>query len=51
MSRAILLAYLAANYHELGTLPATDGTAIRGFGRTDRQPMSTLSGLGWPCCR
>ena len=46
-----VLAYLAANYHELGTLPATDGTAIRVFGRSDRQPSSTHSGLGWPCYR
>ena len=46
-----VLAYLAANYHELGTLPATDGTAIRVFGRTDRQSTSTHSGLGWPCYR
>ena len=46
-----VLAYLAANYHELGTLPATDGTAIRVFGRTDRQSTSAHSGLGWPCYR
>jgi hypothetical protein len=46
-----VLAYVAANYHELGRLPATDGTEIRVLGRNDRQPTSTQADLGWPCYR
>jgi hypothetical protein len=43
--------YLAAHYHELGTVPATDGTVLRVFGRNDRQATSTDGDLGWPCYR
>ena len=45
------LAYLAAHYHEIGRLPATDGTVLRVLGRNDRQPSSTDADLGWPCYR
>jgi len=46
-----VLAYLAANYHELGRVPATDGTQIRVFGRNDRPSTSAHADLGWPCYR
>jgi hypothetical protein len=45
------LAFLAKEYHELGRVPATDGTEIRVFGRNDRQSTSTQADLGWPCYR
>ena len=46
-----VLAYLARDYHELGRVPATDGTVIRVFGRYDRHSVSTQADLGWPCFR
>ena len=46
-----VLAYLARDYHELGRVPATDGTVIRVFGRNDRRSASTQADLGWPCFR
>ena len=45
------LAFLAREYHELGRLPALDGTAIRVFGRNDRLSTSRQADLGWPCYR
>lgn len=45
------IAYLASHYHQLGELPAADGTVLRAFGRNDRQPTSTHPDLGWPCYR
>ena len=45
------LAYLSAHYHEIGTLPANDGTMLRVFGRNDRPPTGTHAELGWPCYR
>lgn len=45
------LAYLARNYHQVGELPATDGAALRVFGRNDRQATSTHRDVGWPCYR
>jgi hypothetical protein len=47
----LVLSYLAEHYHELGRLPATDGTEIRVFGRNDRQPKRSYADLGWPCYR
>lgn len=44
-----VLAYLARDYHELGRVPANDGTVIRVFGRNDRRSTSTQADLGWPC--
>ena len=45
------IAYLARHYHQLGELPAADGTVLRVFGRNDRQPTSTHPDVGWPCYR
>ena len=46
-----VLAFLAKNYHELGRVPATDGTEIRVFGRNDRPSTSSDDDFGWPCYR
>jgi hypothetical protein len=46
-----VLTYLAREYHELGQVPATDGTVIRVFGRNDRHTLSTDADFGWPCFR
>jgi hypothetical protein len=45
------LSYLADNYHQIGELPAADGTVVRVFGRNDRQATSVHADLGWPCYR
>ena len=45
------VAYLASHYHQLGELPAADGTVLRVFGRNDRQATSTHPDVGWPCYR
>ena len=45
------VAYLASHYHQLGELPAADGTVLRVFGRNDRQATSTHRDVGWPCYR
>ena len=49
-SHPSVLAWLAHDYHEIGRVPATDGTEIRVFGRNDR-PASSPHGDGWPCYR
>ena len=45
------VAYLARHYHQLGELPAADGTVLRVFGRNDRPATSTHRDVGWPCYR
>lgn len=45
------LTYLATHYRQVGELPASDGSLLRVFGRTDREAVSSQPDLGWPCYR
>lgn len=45
------LRFLDKYYRPLGELTATNGAAIRVFGRIDRQATSTHPDVGWPCYR